>query len=146
MLVLTAAFCSSPWGIKYWKFWSSILYWTKFFLAWGLQKDLVSTPSVTIKTFFQHFWWTVEPWPAKFSVVVKGDILLLSIFLINTRLDAALDSLIWCTAALPVAGDWSWVGIKIPSIPNQPMILWFCLSKEIDTAYNNPSYLPHRLN
>ena len=43
-------------------------------------------------------------------------------------LDGALGSLIWWVIVLLTAGDWDWVGFKVPSSPSNSVILWF-LSK-----------------
>ena len=41
----------------------------------------------------------------------------------KARLDVALGSLVWWLAALPTAGDWSWVILKVLSNQSHPMIL-----------------------
>jgi len=29
-------------------------------------------------------------------------------------------------AAVPTAGHWNWMFVKVPSKPNHSMVLWFC--------------------
>jgi len=48
-----------------------------------------------------------------------------SLEVLRAGLDGALGSLSWKGTALPMAGDWGWMGFKAPSNPNHPVILQF---------------------
>ena len=38
------------------------------------------------------------------------------------EVDGALGSLSWWGAALPMAGSWGWVGVRVPSNPSHSVI------------------------
>jgi len=41
----------------------------------------------------------------------------------KVRLDGAWSTLLWWKGSLPRAGGWNWVICKVPSNPNQPVVL-----------------------
>jgi len=61
----------------------------------------------------------VRPWPRLPREAVAAP----SLAGFKARLDRAWSSLGWWKGSLPRAGGWNWVICKVPSNPNQPVIL-----------------------
>jgi len=61
----------------------------------------------------------VRPWPR----LPREAVAALSVAGFKARLDGAWSSLGWWKGSLPRAGGWNWVICKVPSNPNQPVIL-----------------------
>jgi len=70
----------------------------------------------------------VSPWPR----LPREAVAVPSLAGFKTRLNGALSTLGWWKVFLPLAGGWNWMIFKVPSNPNQSMILCsrgFCPSQ-----------------